>query len=193
MDKVTTLLTVALLVVTSPAAAQIEAGDFRIGAGILGFTYSDGDADGADIDRKRFGISPGGLVRFGYAATEMVEAGVDFNVEYVDIEVQGADTDGWEIGVGPYVGLNFPLNSDATLLLGPSLSLRYIHSEVDPIEVDAFQVLVAGELKWFVAEDASLDAGLFFAYTTGDGDGLGSDFDIEEFSVGPRIGISIWP
>jgi len=193
MGKVATLLLVSLLVATGQAGAQIEAGDFRIGAGILGFTYSDADFENVDVDQKRFGISPGGLVRFGYAATEMVEAGIDFNVSYEDVEIEGSDADGWEIGVGPYVGLNFPVNAASTVVLGPSLSLRYVHSEVDPAEFDAFQLLVAGEVKWFVAQSASVDAGVFFAYSTGDGDVSGTDFDVDEFSVGPRIGISIWP
>jgi hypothetical protein len=52
---------------------------------------------------------------------------------------------------------------------------------------------VGGELKWFVTENASIDPGVFFSYSTGDGDVDGFDFDVDIFSVGPRIGISIWP
>jgi hypothetical protein len=99
----------------------------------LGFTYSDADAEGVDIEQKQFGISPGGLVRFGYAATEMLEVGLDLNVSYEDLEVEGDDADGWEIAIGPYIGANFPLNDSATLYLGPILSLRYVHTEADPL------------------------------------------------------------
>lgn len=164
----TTAFAVAAL--SSPAIAQIEAGYFRVGAGLAALSYSDLNADGADIQETRFAITPGGAVRAGYAVTELVELGLDLDVEYRKLEVAGVDDDGWQLGVGPYGALNFALNDFGTLVMGPSLALRYRHLDGDDLDIDAFQLVVGGEVKAFVARNASIDFGIFFAYIVGEGD-----------------------
>lgn len=45
------------------------------------------------------------------------------------------------------------------------------------------------------AKDASVDLGLFFTYESGTADagGFRNDLDVEGFTIGPRVKISIWP
>lgn len=191
--RTSTLVGLALLVSGAPAVAQIQGGDVRVSAGIAAFSYTDLDAEDVDIEETDFAITPGGSLRVGFAITELVEAGLDFDAEYNEIEVAGSDEDAWVLGVGPYGALNFALNRANTIFMGPSLALKYRHLDSDATDVDLFQLVVGGELKAFVAENASVDVGIFFSYVTGEGEVSGFDYDVDGFSIGPRVGISIWP
>lgn len=182
-----------LSVLGTVAEAQIEAGDVRVGVGVLAYAYSQLEEEGVDIERNDFAIAPGGSVRVGYALTEAIELGGDLAVAYQDVDVQGSSSHGWSLAVGPYIAGNFPVNAARTAVLSPSLFLGYNHEDFGAADFDAFQFAVGGELKYFVAESASVDAGIFFSYLTGSGRGGGAHFDIDGWSIGPRLGISIWP
>jgi hypothetical protein len=191
MKQVCAGLVVILFAV--PALAQIESGDFRVSAGLAGFSYTSLDAEGVDIEMNDFGLTPGGSARFGYAIDERIECGLDLSAEYEKVDIEGSDADAWLWGIGPYIGANFAINEAKTLLLGPSLRLGYTRLNSDVVDLDLFQVVIGGELKTFVAKDASIDLGLFLAYSTGSADFDGGNFDLDGFSVGPQVRISIWP
>jgi hypothetical protein len=186
---------VIVMCVATPALAQIESGDWRLSAGFAGFTYSNVDIDGFDTKASSLGISPGGSVRIGYAPVQLVEFGLDLELAYSRVKFEGSEaTDATYIALGPYVALNFAITDNA--YLSPSVSLGYSHLEnerVGDVEADYFRLLAGAEVKIFVADDASIDLGLFFRYEEGKGEAFGFDFDEKVFAVGPRVTISIWP
>ena len=173
------------------ASAQIEKGDWRVSAGIASETYSHVESDHGEYDRTGFSVSPQGMLRIGYAPLQIVNFGIDVSLSYDHIDGgEGySDEDLLFVSVGPYVDLNFAMNSAKTILLGPSLSLRYTGFRSDRFsDGDGFQIVAGGEAKFFLVENASLDFGIFFAYSNEYG---GDSF--ERFSIGPRLSISIWP
>lgn len=191
---------IAALLAVAPlgASAQIEAGDWRISAGIGGAGYSELDVEGIDVEATgAFLGSAGGVVQVGYAATETFEAGVSLGFAYDDIEIDvaGGSTDATSVFAGPYVALNIPVNDTGSVVVSPVFSAGYSGQFSDAIDVNLFEAEIGAELKMFVAKDASIDLGFFVGYEVGEAEvsGLSGEIDAEGFSVGPRIKISIWP
>lgn len=182
------------LLTAATSVAQVKPGAFRVAAGIGGFSYSNLDVEGVDIETTEFSIGPSGNVRVGYVATELFEVGVNFSVSHVDLEVEDVDTDATSWLLGPYAELNFPINEDGTAVFAPGLGLAFTSTEGEGFDLEAFGVTLAGTLKYFLADSASIDVGLQFTYVTGDADvDGGGDWDADGFIIGPRVGISIWP
>jgi hypothetical protein len=202
---------VSIVVVFSLAAtttqAGIEAGDVRISAGLLAAGYGEVEFEDGVLEAEVSGVgtnssisgvnsvaATGGIVQIGFIPTEILEIGANLSVGHVNL---GGDFDGdaTSLSVGPYLSVNLPLGS-SSVYASPVLGLGYAGLYVEDVfDAHQFQLEVGGELKFFVAKDASIDLGVFFDYTTGhaDLDFGGDDIDIEGWSVGPRLKISIWP
>lgn len=181
------------LLLAGSSAAQVNPGAFRIGAGIGGFQYSDIDVEGVSVETNEFSIGPSGELRLGYAADERYEFGVITGLEYVDIDVEGISDDATSWRLGPYAELNFPVGADGRAVLAPGLGILYVNLDGSGLEINGVQFRASASFKYFVVENASVEAGLEFAYLIGSADAGGIDLDADGFSIGPRVGISIWP
>lgn len=176
------------------APAQPEAGDVRVAATIGAFSYTDLDVEGVSAELTEVGLGPSGDLRVAYVPTELVEVGLTAGLEYADLEIggfSGEDALSWT--VGPYADLNIPVNEDRTIVLSPGFGVAYSRFEGAGAEVDGVEIRLTGMLKWFVAESASLDIGLEFSYLIGQADDGFASADADGFTIGPRVGISIWP
>lgn len=195
MCKIAWISVIGLTLLPLHASAQIEAGDIRLSAGLASVAYSDLEVENLDIKTTSAAIGSGGVIQLGYATTERFEFGLNLGVDHQDVEIGNAESDATAVTVGPYVALNFPANSTGSVVFSPVVGAGYSGLFSDLVDVDAFQVGVGGELKWFVAKDASIDLGIFFNYQVGEAEvsGFSGSLDADGFSIGPRVKISIWP
>jgi hypothetical protein len=189
------LVVIGALALPSLAFAQIEQGDIRVSAGLTGLTYSEIDVENVTTKTTNFSITPGGVAQVGVAATELFECGLSLGVTHTDVEIESSSSDATTVDVGPYFALNFPVNDAETIVLSPVIFLGYSGLFSDVVDTNAFQAEFGGEAKFFVAKNASIDVGFFFAYLVGDSDvsDFDSGLDTDGFILGPRVKISIWP
>ena len=192
-----------LMSAATTASAQIQSGDWRIsvGAAVLdvGRTNYVEDDGPSDVNFTDWAIAPGGDVTVGFAPTSMFEIGMTGSLAHFDQDFDqgGKDNSGWEFGVGPYLAGNFPLNRSKTLTLGPVFGVSLQRIDTRDFERNMVEARFGPELKYFVADNASIDIGVFL--TMGAGKAEVSDFGGRDdtpvlgIGFGPRISISIWP
>jgi hypothetical protein len=101
-----------------------------------------------------------------------VELGLKIGAAFEELERGSSSFDTTTLEILPYLALNIPVGRNRKTSAGA---------------------------KFFVAKDASIDIGLFVTYLSGDGKvkdfvaGFPRKFDLERFSIGPRVTLSIWP
>jgi len=191
-----------ILFIASTATAQIEPGKMRISAGVVGFERSrmnledDFDMDG---NSTSFQAVPGGDLTFGFAPTQRFELGVTTALTRIDIDPDGAarDSGGWSFGVGPYMAWNLPLNRSRTLTMGPQVGVAYRRVDTRDFESNQAELSFGPQMKWFVADSASIDLGFLVSLRAGRAR-LSNFAGTDEshalgYTFGPRISISIWP
>jgi len=182
---------------STAAFAGIEEGDFRISAGIAAVTYNETDIESNDFETTTVQIASGALLQLGKVTSETVELGLRLGVFFEEFDTPAGQRDATTVEVVPYVALNFPIESfgdPGSTYFSPSLGLGYSGSFSDAIDVNAVLLELGVETKFFVAKDASVDLGLFFTYASGTAETqVRDDLDVEAFTIGPRIKISIWP
>jgi hypothetical protein len=127
----------------------------------------------------------------------MFEVGLGVSLGYTKVDLFGDDADAASLGLVPYAALNLAIGefSDSSpIYFSPGLGLGYQGVYTELFDAHQFKLEVGAEMKFFVAKDASVDLGLFFDYSTGEADlDGGGHFDIDGWSIGPRLKISIWP
>jgi hypothetical protein len=131
-----------------------------------------------------------------------VELGLKIGAAFEELERGSSSFDTTTLEILPYLALNIPVGRNrktSAVYFSPSLAVGYSGSFSDSVEIDTFLIEAGAEAKFFVAKDASIDIGLFVTYLSGNGKvkyfvaGFPRKFDLERFSIGPRVTLSIWP
>ena len=187
-----------LVLIPSLALAGPTPGDVHLGAGIGAIQYTALDVEDADVEALQLGLGASGQVRGGYVVSESFELGLALAVGQTDTEVEigNRTTDGesTRFVIGPYLAFHIPVGSDGSTVLSPIATVQFASTDDGPAELDILELGGGALFHVFVADDASIDLGAFFLYGTGEAsvDGL-PEADVDGFSVGGLIGISIWP
>ncbi len=188
---------VLVLVSLSPtlASAGIERGDLRISAGLAAVSYKDTDIESEDFKSTTVEIASGALFQFGKITANSVELGLKLGLFFENIERPAGHVDATRILTLPYVALNTPFGKSDSKFFSPSIASGYSGTFSEVVDIHSVLLELGAEAKFFMAKDASVDLGLFFTYESGTADagGFRNDLDVEGFTIGPRMKISIWP